>query len=134
MPFLGSDGPPTKWFPDFAAGLPDMSGKTVAITGTTSGTGLVAAKTCAAKGATVYMLNRPSGRADAALEAVQQAAADAGSVTHVSCDLQSFDSVREAASKVASEVGDHGLNVLCHNAGAHPAFLASKHVPRQRRG
>ncbi len=40
----------------------DMSGKVVAITGTTSGTGFVCARELAKLGATVILLNRASSR------------------------------------------------------------------------
>jgi hypothetical protein len=50
----------------FVATLPSMVGKTVAVTGCTSGTGLVLAQTCGDLGAHVVMLNRPSPRADSA--------------------------------------------------------------------
>ena len=39
-----------------------LDGKTIAITGTTSGTGFIAAKTVAKKGARVLLLNRESNR------------------------------------------------------------------------
>ena len=42
--------------------IPSLSGKTIAITGSTSGTGFVAAKTIAKKGARVFLLNRKSDR------------------------------------------------------------------------
>ena len=101
------------YFTEFEAGLPDLTSKTVAITGCTSGTGLVAAKTCAKKGATVLMLNRPSKRAEAALEAVKKEAK--GSVQHVDCDLMDFESVRKAARSVRENF--EVLDVLCNNAG-----------------
>ena len=53
---------PTKWFPAFEADLPDATGKVAAVTGCTTGTGYVAARCLAKKGATVYMLNRRSPR------------------------------------------------------------------------
>lgn len=49
---------------------PEQKGKTVAITGTTSGTGLALAKGFAEKGAKVLMLNRTSDRSEKALEEV----------------------------------------------------------------
>ena len=49
---------------------PEQKGKTVAITGTTSGTGLALAKGFAEKGAKVLMLNRTSDRSEEALEGV----------------------------------------------------------------
>jgi len=105
--------PTTKLFPAFVKTLPKMTGKTVAITGCTSGTGLVLAQTCADLGARVVMLNRPSERADAALRTLKQRSADA---VLVPCDLQSFDSVRAAAVKLKTMCED-GVDVLCNNAG-----------------
>ena len=48
------------YFDEFKAGLPSMAGKTVVITGTTSGTGKVAAHTVAELGGRVIVLNRKS--------------------------------------------------------------------------
>ncbi len=49
----------------FEKDLPNVAGKVFVITGTTSGTGFVAAKCVAKKGGEVVMLNRSSERADA---------------------------------------------------------------------
>ena len=64
----------TKFFAADLAALPSPSGKTIAITGCTSGTGLALAIGVASRGARVIMLNRPSERARAALAEVQRAA------------------------------------------------------------
>ena len=61
----------SKHFNNLFNNLPSMEGKTVAITGTTSGTGFVAAQACGKLGARVLLLNRPSTRADAALNDLQ---------------------------------------------------------------
>ena len=60
----------TRWFPEFVKEeLPsDVSGKVFVITGTTSGTGYVAAKTTAELGGEVVMLNRSSSRVETMLE------------------------------------------------------------------
>jgi NAD(P)-dependent dehydrogenase (short-subunit alcohol dehydrogenase family) len=70
-----------------------MSGKTVAVTGCTTGTGLVLARVCAERGARVLMLNRASTRAQTALQELS-AIPGAGQVSFVECDLSSFASVR----------------------------------------
>lgn len=95
-----------------------MAGKSLAITGCTTGTGAVAARTFASKGGTVFVLNRPSERAEAALKSLKSACKDGGTVTQVDCDLQNLASVRKAAESVTSAVGASGLDVLCNNAGA----------------
>ncbi len=92
----------------------DMHGKTVAITGTTSGTGFVCARELAKLGAHVLLLNRASERADAALEKLQQAVPQ-GRFEAIECDLQRFASVRAAAATIRERIGR--LDVLCHNAG-----------------
>jgi NAD(P)-dependent dehydrogenase (short-subunit alcohol dehydrogenase family) len=105
--------PPVHW-PAYAASMASMAGKTIAITGCTSGTGLVLAQQCAALGAKVVMLNRPSERADRALQLLKARGADA---TLVPCDLLSLASVRAAAASLRSLLGSSGLDVLCCNAG-----------------
>lgn len=91
----------------------DMRGRAAAVTGTTSGTGYVCARELAKRGATVFLLNRPSERADRALSALRNEAPD-GKFEAVACDLQDFESVREAAKTIARRVDV--LDVLCNNA------------------
>ena len=93
--------------------MPSMEGKTVVVTGTTSGTGLCLAENLARKGARVVMLNRPSERATNALARVQEAAASPDLIVHVDCDLMNFDSVRTAAATVnAQETGIGAKHIL----------------------
>lgn len=105
----------SKFFPEFKAALLSQEGKVVVITGTTSGTGRVAAHTMADLGATVIMLNRPSARSEKALKDITGLYPDA-LIHAVDCDLQSFDSVRSAC-KVVAELCSDGIDVLCNNAG-----------------
>jgi len=106
----------TKWYNEFAAKLPSMEGKVVLITGCTSGTGLVAAKTLARKGAHVVMLNRKSSRAEEAEKKVLEEA-PGSKVTTVECDLQNFENVKSCAEKLKAMFADTGVDVLCNNAG-----------------
>ena len=102
-------------FPAFRSSLPSMSGRTVVITGTTSGTGKVAARAVAELGAKVLLLNRASSRSDASFAELGEAVPDA--VLHqVECDLQSFKSVTAAAARVR-ELCPEGVHVLANNAG-----------------
>lgn len=110
---------PPRHFSKFCGRLPSMAGKSVAVTGCTTGTGLICAKQCAQLGADVIMLNRPSERAEKALREVQsvcpQGSPNKASLVH--CDLGSFSSVRNAAAQVQAMLQSHGLDVLCNNAG-----------------
>ena len=92
----------------------DMSGKVVAVTGTTSGTGYVCARELAKLGATVLLLNRPSKRSERALADLKQEV-PAGNFEAIACDLQDFESVRSAATTIRSKFDV--LDVLCNNAG-----------------
>ncbi|WP_224367310.1 SDR family NAD(P)-dependent oxidoreductase [Hyalangium versicolor] len=105
--------PLPRHYPEFVKTLPRLEGRTIAITGCTSGTGLVAARTCGELGARVLMLNRPSERADHALAVLREAGINA---VLVPCDLQRFESVRAAAGALERTCPE-GLDVLCNNAG-----------------
>lgn len=100
-------------------GLPSLAGKCVAITGCTSGTGLVTALSAVTKGAScVLLLNRKSERSEAAQAKVKEAANTDCHVETVECDLQSFVSVRAAAAAVAVVAERYGgLDCLINNAG-----------------
>lgn len=92
----------------------DMTGKVVAITGTTSGTGFVCAREVAKKGATVILLNRQSGRSENSLKELQKAVPNA-TFDAVACDLQSFSSVRTAMQTIKSKYDR--IDVIVNNAG-----------------
>lgn len=92
----------------------DMTGKVVAITGTTSGTGYIAAREIAKKGAEVLLLNRNSERS---IKSYEQLLAEvpSGKFVRISCNLQSIESVNQAISEITSKY--KVLDVLCNNAG-----------------
>uniref|UniRef100_A0A0G4HLH5 Uncharacterized protein n=1 Tax=Chromera velia CCMP2878 TaxID=1169474 RepID=A0A0G4HLH5_9ALVE len=104
----------SKWFGDFREQLPRVDGKVFAITGTTSGTGFVAARTAAEKRGIVLLLNRPSERAAKSLAALKEAV-PSGTFEHIDCDLQDFMSVRKAAETVRAK--HPKLYCLANNAG-----------------
>ncbi len=92
----------------------DLSNRVAAVTGTTSGTGYVCARELAKLGATVLLLNRSSGRSDASLKKLQ-AEAPEGKFEAITCDLQDFESVRNAIGAIKAE--HDTLDILCNNAG-----------------
>lgn len=92
----------------------DMAGKTVAITGTTSGTGYVCARELAKLGARVLLLNRSSERSDNSLQSLRKEVPTA-EFDQIECDLQNFDSVRNAIKDISERYDV--LDVLVNNAG-----------------
>lgn len=92
----------------------DMTGKVIAITGTTSGTGFVCAREVAKKGGTVILLNRKSERAEKSLAQLQQEV-PSGNFDWIDCDLQNFESVNNAAKTIQSKY--EVLDGLVNNAG-----------------
>lgn len=101
-------------FSKFNKDLPDVSGKVFVITGTTSGTGFIAAKTVAEHNGEVVLLNRPSSRSAASLEKLR-AAVPNGKFVPVDCDLQEFASVRKACEEIKSKYTS--VYCLSNNAG-----------------
>ena len=92
----------------------DMTGKVVAVTGTTSGTGYVCARELAKLGAKVVLLNRSSDRSASSLKSLKEEV-PGGSFHSIDCDLQDFESVRNAIEEIKSSYDV--VDVLCNNAG-----------------
>lgn len=92
----------------------DMTGKVVAITGTTTGTGFVCAREVSKKGATVILLNRKSERAENSLNQLKQDVPN-GQFDWIECDLQNFESVRNAMNAIRAKY--EKVDVLVNNAG-----------------
>lgn len=88
---------------------PPMHGRTVLVTGATSGLGLEASRRLASLGARVLVLGRDGAKVDAAAASVPRAR---GYVA----DMSSLGSVRDVAARLAAE--EPGLDVVVHNAGA----------------
>lgn len=93
----------------------DMEGKTVVISGATSGIGLSAARLLASKGANLVLLNR-NPRASAELEA--ELKADNGvKVSTIIADFSSLASTKACAEKLLTL--KNPIDALIHNAGVY---------------
>lgn len=91
-----------------------MNGKTIVITGATSGIGHVAAETLAGMGARIVFVARSESRGEATLAKLTKA----GPAEHafVIADLATLAGMKEAAAKIA--VATPEIDVLINNAGA----------------
>ncbi|MEQ3550282.1 oxidoreductase [Pseudonocardia nematodicida] len=88
----------------------DLTGRTVVVTGTTSGLGRALSAALAGAGARVLMTARDTTRGKAAVAQV------GGTAELVHLDLADLDSVRSAAAEIRERTGDR-LDVLVNNAG-----------------
>jgi dehydrogenase/reductase SDR family protein 12 len=101
------------WAPDQ---LGSMQGRTVLVTGATSGLGQAAAEGFARLGATVWLVARDEARGEQTRASVAAAGGDARLAM---CDLADLSSVRRLAERFAGEASR--LDVLVNNAGVLPA-------------
>ena len=97
-----------------AQDLPDLSGKTIIVTGGNSGIGYEAALELAGKGARVTLACRGREKAARAAESIRKVCPDS-SVEPMRLDLASLASVREFTAAFADK--HQTLDVLCNNAG-----------------
>jgi NAD(P)-dependent dehydrogenase (short-subunit alcohol dehydrogenase family) len=105
---------------------PDLSGKTVLVTGATSGIGLQAAASLAELGASVIGVGRSPQRCRQA-EASIRAAYPGAAIHYLLADLSQMSQVRALAATVRSQLNSQAisaLDVLVNNAGVY----SSKYV------
>jgi NAD(P)-dependent dehydrogenase (short-subunit alcohol dehydrogenase family) len=92
--------------------MPDLSGKTIVITGATSGIGQVAAERLAEMGARIVQIARDKSRAEAALARLRPGAKHA---VHFA-DLSSTADMKRVAAEVSA--AEPRIDILVNNAGA----------------
>ena len=93
--------------------LPSQAGRTIVVTGGSTGIGYWVSEQLAATGARVIIAARHAPKAVEAIGAIRARVPDAD-VSHVPFDLTSLDSVRETAAAI-TDLG--GADVLVNNAG-----------------
>jgi NAD(P)-dependent dehydrogenase (short-subunit alcohol dehydrogenase family) len=91
-----------------------MQGKTIVITGATSGIGEVAAIRLAEQGARIVFTAREKSRADDTMAALKKANPSAGHAAHMA-DLSTLSEMKRVAGELAREPQ---IDVLINNAGA----------------
>src|SRR5271170_4944651 len=103
--------------------MPDtMQGKTVVVTGATSGIGAIAAERLAAIGARIVFIARDARRAQATLKQLQSAGPGLQHRVHFA-DLSSLAKVKRVGAEIAA--GEKRIDALVNNAGA---IFASRRV------
>jgi len=111
---LGVSAPIGKYIldgPDFQEKV-SLTGKVVAITGASSGLGLVNAITLAKLGAKVYMLNRDLSKS---AQAIKEEGGESYGIDVIKCDLADLNSVKNAADELKSKT--NRIDILINNAG-----------------
>ena len=104
-----------------------MSGKTVMVTGCTSGIGVDTVKALAKRGAHVYMVARSAEKLKRLKDSIK------GKCETIVCDLSDLKAVRNCAKIFLSDVSSgkiSGLDVLILNAGV----MALKHRQETQQG
>ncbi|MFC7141689.1 oxidoreductase [Halosimplex aquaticum] len=96
------------------ADTPDLSGKTIVVTGANSGIGYEATGMFAVKGATVVMACRSTDRGERAADDIRVRLSDPDLDVR-ECDLADLSSVESFAEGVRADYDE--LHVLCNNAG-----------------
>lgn len=94
--------------------MPDLSDRTIVVTGANTGLGFEATKSFAQRGAQVVMACRSLDKAESARAEIDSAVPE-GSLTVLELDLADLDSIRAFVDTFRETCDD--LHVLCNNAG-----------------
>lgn len=101
-----------------------FAGRTIAVTGATSGLGLATAKILRSLDANVVLIGRQPSKLDDVVRRIQEIPAS-GTLKSVVCDLSDLESVRRASAEMTT-LGP--IDVLIHNAGS---LSKDRHVSPQ---
>ena len=82
----------------------NLAGKTIVITGATSGTGFEAAKILLSKGAKLVMLNRNNKKSENTIDTLKKELGSDIDITAIKMDLSNQESVKNAATKVLEDL------------------------------
>ncbi|PYI24129.1 NAD(P)-binding protein [Aspergillus violaceofuscus CBS 115571] len=117
--------PPTPAFTDQT--IPGLTGKTIIITGGTSGVGYHAASLLYAKHATVYIAARSAEKAQTAIATIQSAPEcthSRGRLAFLALDLSELRSIKRSVEEFLRL--ENRLDILVHNAGVMTPPAGSK--------
>ncbi len=101
----------TAWGPEH---MPDMSGRTIVVTGANGGLGYEAARQFAHRGGHVILACRDQEKAEYALQTIRSERTDV-SIEYLTLDLASLESIRSFAKRCLDR--HSRIHVLCNNAG-----------------
>lgn len=109
-----------------------LVGKTIVITGATTGLGLESAKELAVGGATVILTARSEDKGKRAVEEVEEylreKAINNASVNFVTLDLDALENVRGFNARLSRVIGDTTkIDVLLNNAGVRVPVVTIQH-------
>ena len=108
---------PMGWTPERLA---SQAGKTFVITGANAGAGHEATKLLASRGASVVMLCRNAGKAEAAIANIKSEVGGDADLSYINLDLGSLESVRTSAEEIKEKV-PHIDALICNAAIAQVA-------------
>jgi dehydrogenase/reductase SDR family member 12 len=100
---------------DWSADRPSLAGKTIAVTGASSGLGKAAATELANQGASVWLLVRDASKGQATQDEIIAISGN-DDVSYLLADLADLSTVRDVAAELGANIDR--LDVLVHNAGA----------------
>ncbi|EGN95007.1 hypothetical protein SERLA73DRAFT_162627 [Serpula lacrymans var. lacrymans S7.3] len=94
---------------------PDLRGRTVLVTGSTSGIGFEVARAFALSRARVLLLSRKAEHGDEAIAEIKKSVSDAADVHFIECDLGNLANVKQVGDGIAER--EQRLDIIIADAG-----------------